>query len=204
MKAYFDALYAHGSDPWRYRQRWYEARKRALMLACLPAARYRSGFEPGCANGELAAALAPRCDRYLATDFHETALAAARERLAGLPQVRVAAACMPADWPAAEPGEGGNAGGFDLVVVSEIGYYLGADALAQMARRCLDTLAPDGTVIACHWRRPIEGCALDGDAVHARLREALGLPVRVCHVEDDFRLEVWTRQPPVAVQEGLA
>lgn len=204
MKAYFDALYAHGSDPWRYRQRWYEARKRALMLACLPAARYRSGFEPGCANGELAAALATRCDRYLATDFHKTALAAARERLAGLPQVRVAAACMPADWPAAEPGEGGKAGGFDLVVVSEIGYYLGADGLAQMARRCLDTLAPDGTVIACHWRRPIEGCALDGDAVHARLREALGLPVRVAHVEDDFRLEVWTRQPPVAVQEGLA
>lgn len=202
MKAYFDALYANGSDPWHYRQRWYEARKRALMLACLPAARYRSGFEPGCANGELAAAIATRCDRYLATDFHETALAAARERLAGLPQVRVAAACMPRDWPAAD--RDGAPGRFDLVVLGEIGYYLDPDELAQMARRCLATLAPDGTVIACHWRRPIDGCALDGDAVHARLRGALGLPVRVCHVEDDFRLEVWTQQPPVAVQEGLA
>lgn len=34
--AHFSALYRGGDDPWQVRQRWYEQRKRALMLACLP------------------------------------------------------------------------------------------------------------------------------------------------------------------------
>ncbi|MEF7615755.1 methyltransferase [Aquincola sp. MAHUQ-54] len=200
MKAYFDSLYARGSDPWDYRRRWYEARKRALMLACLPRQRYRAGFEPGCANGELAAALAARCDSYLAADFHPVALAAARERLAGQPHVRVAEARMPDEWPAAAA----DGGRFDLVVLSEFGYYLDGDALAAMAWRCRETLEAGGTVIGCHWRRPIDGCVLDGDGVHRILARALALPVLACHREDDFRLDVWSSQPAVAQEEGLA
>jgi SAM-dependent methyltransferase len=197
MTADFDALYAQGDDPWGYRQRWYEARKRALTLASLPRQRYRAGFEPGCANGELAAVLATRCDSYLAADLHATAVQAARERLAALPYVRVAQARMPRDWPA--PGEG-----FDLVVLSEFGYYLSPDELAQLARCCARTLDEGGTVVGCHWRRPIEGCRLDGDGVHRVLRDTLALPVLACHVEADFRLEVWSRQPAVSIEEGFA
>ena len=66
--AYFDAMFAKSNDPWKFRSRWYERRKRALTLACLPSARYAHGFEPGCANGELSACLATRCDRLLVSD----------------------------------------------------------------------------------------------------------------------------------------
>ena len=34
-RAYFDQIYQQ-PDPFQYRSRWYEARKRALTLACLP------------------------------------------------------------------------------------------------------------------------------------------------------------------------
>ena len=43
---YFDAIYAH-DDPFGYRERWYEARKRALLLASLPAQRFGRVWEIG-------------------------------------------------------------------------------------------------------------------------------------------------------------
>lgn len=52
---YFDGLVAGNDDPWAFRQRWYEQRKRAITLAALPRPHYRAIFEPGCANGELSA-----------------------------------------------------------------------------------------------------------------------------------------------------
>ena len=67
-RGHFDGLFAASEDPWHFKQRWYEQRKRAMTLACLPRARYASGYEPGCANGELSAALAGRCDRLLISD----------------------------------------------------------------------------------------------------------------------------------------
>ena len=61
----FERVYAASDDPWGFRTSWYEARKRSILLACLPRQRYRSGYEPGCSNGELAAVLALRCERLL-------------------------------------------------------------------------------------------------------------------------------------------
>ena len=37
---YFDRLFADNDDPWAFRQRWYERRKRALTLALLTRPRY--------------------------------------------------------------------------------------------------------------------------------------------------------------------
>ena len=57
---YFEQLFEHDEDPWAFRTRWYEQRKRDLTLACLPRQYYTRIFEPACANGELSAALAER------------------------------------------------------------------------------------------------------------------------------------------------
>ena len=48
--ACFDAMFAKSDDPWKFRSRWYERRKRALTLACLPFGRYVYGFQK---NGHL-------------------------------------------------------------------------------------------------------------------------------------------------------
>lgn len=123
---YFAALYDGSSDPWGFDHRWYEERKRALTLAALPELRYRTAFEPGCSTGMLTRSLADRCDSLLATDVSEVALAVAAERLADLPHVRLARSALPAGWPEGE---------FDLVVVSEVLYYLGRQDLASVAAR---------------------------------------------------------------------
>lgn len=191
----FERLFRESDDPWRFKTRWYEARKRAITLACLPERRYVSGYEPGCANGELSADLATRCDRLLVSDLSERAVELARTRLAGCPHVRVVQAELPDGWPNES---------FDLIVISELGYFLDAqrvDALANYARA---SLMPGGTVLACHWRRPIQGGELDGDAVHDRLARRLGLKVISEVREADFVLHVWSDDArSVAEREGF-
>lgn len=179
---YFDGLFAASDDPWAFKSRWYEVRKRAFTLACLPAARYASAYEPGCANGELSAALADRCDALLVSDGSHAATTLARKRLIELRHVTVTQAWLPEEWPSA---------GFDLVVLSELGYYLDRRSLVSLACKARESLRPGGTVVACHWRAQIEGCELDGDLVHELLDATLGLPSHGQWLESDFRIDVW-------------
>ena len=192
---YFDALFEGGDDPWGFKTRWYEQRKRALTLAALTRPRYASAYEPGCANGELSAALADRCDQLLVSDGNTRALALARVRLAALPHVHVLQAWLPDEWP---PGR------FDLVVISEVGYYLDATALLNLVDRARQSLDEHGTVLACHWKAPIDGCSLTGSQVHEQLSQQLGLH-RVLRVDDpDFLLDVWCGDATSTAQaEGL-
>ena len=109
--AYFEQLYQDDADPWRVRQRWYEARKRALLLACLPQQRYRNAYEPGCGNGELTLELARRCERLLAADFSAEALLLARQKLAEARQednVTLERHRLPQDWPPCRPSRRAN------------------------------------------------------------------------------------------------
>lgn len=194
--SYFDALYADCDDPWGFRNRWYERRKRLLTLAMLPRERYHHAFEPGCANGELSAQLAMRCDRLLATDLNETAVRLARERLADQPHVRVERRSVPQEWPADQ---------FDLIVLSELAYYLDDADLGRLTECITRALSVDGTLLACHWRREFDEAAQTAARVHALLDTECGL-TRLARYEDaDVLLDVWTRDSrSVAQHEGLA
>ncbi len=195
---YFDVFYRDSADPWGFRTRWYEQRKYACALAALPRARYRRGFEPGCSIGVFTAALAARCDRLLATDVAETPLRAARDRLAHLPHVVLERGGVLEGWPP---------GNFDLIVISELGYYFDPVDLRRLWAVTTAALEPGGTLLAVHWRHPVTDYPQTGDAVHAALAAQPGLGRLVEHVEDDFRLEVYLRTPPtvssVAAQTGL-
>jgi SAM-dependent methyltransferase len=195
--AYLNSLYAQHGDPWHLREGWYERRKLQLLLACLPRERYAAAFEPGCSVGEVTARLAERCDRVLAADFHADAVAAARQRAAGAPNVEVRQLLLPGQWP---PGAR-----FDLIVLSEIGYFLSAGAWAELCAHAGDSLTDSATVLACHWRRDFAERTLPTAALHAQLGEALGLPPHTSVTDADFVIDVWTTSPgSVAETEGLA
>ena len=192
---YFDGLFAGNDDPWAFRQRWYEQRKRAITLAALPRAHYRAIFEPGCANGELSFELASRCDRLLCCDTAATAATLARTRLGPFEHAEVRHARLPGDWPDEK---------FDLIVLSEIGYYLDAEDMKRLIQRAEQSLTADGQLLACHWRPSIDGCPLNARQVHDLLHEHLPLARLVLHQEADFLLELWSREPrSVATLEGL-
>jgi protein-L-isoaspartate O-methyltransferase len=190
--AYFEAMYAESSDPWGFTSRWYERRKYALTLAALPRERYRRGFEPGCSIGVLSALLATRCDSLLATDVAPAAVELATERLAAYDGVAVAELAVPQDWPE---------GSFDLIVLSEIGYYLSADDLELMLDRAVASLEPGGTLAAVHWRHPVADYPLRGDDVHDVLATSPELHRLVRHEEADLILEVFEAEPAISVAE---
>ena len=178
----FDALHRSAEDPWRYQDSWYEQRKRSLTLAALPEQKYDAGLEAGCSIGTLSAELAERCGRFLAVDASGTAVARAAERLARYPGAEARQLTLPEQWPA---------GSFDLVVVSEVGYYLAAAELEELFTRIAASLAPGGTLLLCHWRHPVSGWELDGDAVHAMARSQLRWPSASMYRERDFVLETF-------------
>lgn len=193
---YFDKLFKGSEDPWSFRERWYEQRKRNLTLAALPRNHYGSIFEPGCANGELSARLAERCTHLLCSDTSTIALELARNRLAHRSNVRLLQTRLPEQWPE---------GSFDLIVLSELCYYLDKDDLDQLIERARASLNQGGNLLACHWRWPIDECPQTGDQVHERIHQALGLPRLLRHEDADMVLEVWgTQSTSVAQREGLA
>ena len=195
---YFDRLYEAKPDPWNISQGWYEERKRNLVMAALPRRRYELGAEPGCGNGELTRLLARRCDRMTVWDAAATAVAATRVALSDQRHVDVHQARVPEDWPAAQA---------DLVIVSELGYYLGHTDLDRLITRACAGLRAGGTLVAVHWRRPAPDYPLGGDDVHAHFfgRSTLG---RIGgYADDDFRIDVFASTPPpvrsVAQQGGI-
>jgi SAM-dependent methyltransferase len=193
---YFTRQYAGSPDPWGFRTRWYEQRKRDVTLACLPRPSYRSGFEPGCSIGVLSAALAGRCERLLVADVEGSALATCRSELAGLDHVEVDQMRVPGEWPVGE---------FDLIVVSELAYYLDSGALDLLLERAVGSLEDGGTLLACHWRRPVADHPLSGDVVQQRVLARAELAPLVSHVEPDFRLDVLSKGAAAspAQAEGL-
>lgn len=177
---YFEHLYAESADPWQLAEREYELRKYGLTVASLPRRHYRRVFEPGCSIGVLTEFLASRCDELLATDPVASPLRRAR---AAVPDAHVTfqEGRVPDDWPDGE---------FDLIVLSELLYYLSAADRVEVAERAVGSLAPDGHLVLVHWRWPFEAATCTGDEAHADVRAHAHVTRVVEHVEDDFRLEV--------------
>jgi SAM-dependent methyltransferase len=205
LDQHFENLYRGDDDPWQVRERWYEQRKRALVLASLPRRRYRNGYEAGCGNGEMTVALARRCDHLLAADASSEALRAAHLRLqeeesGGLTtrRIELAQQRLPVDWPRREQP-------FDLIVVSELAYYLSSADLGLLVAHCVGSLAPQGTLVLCHWRPDFADRLISTDEVHGAFAAAPALHRLARHEEDDFILDVFSdRALSVARQEDAS
>lgn len=183
--AYFDEMWGTGPDPWDHGGRFYEHRKYALTAAALGSPRYGAIFEPGCATGILTALLAPRADRYVASDRHPRAVQVTTERVAHHRHVDVGLGIIPADWPD---------GVFDVVVLSEVLYYLDPAGVRATLDHAADSAAPDGELVAVHFRELVPEHALPGDDVHAIIEAHTGWSREVRHLESSFVLEVYRRR----------
>lgn len=183
---YFDAVYAETDDPWRS-DRWYERRKRDLLLAALPQRRYRRAVEPGCGTGALTRLLAARSDEVLAVERSAAAALRARVATRDLRNVRVDVGVVPQDWPPGPPA--------DLVVLSEVGYYTDEAGWTALLDTAVAHLAPGGTLAAVHWRHPAPDHVLTGDRTHDVLCARPDLARLSAVVEADVRIDVLLHAP---------
>ncbi|MGB7146502.1 SAM-dependent methyltransferase [Mycobacterium sp.] len=186
-------MYSQSGDPWELGTRWYEQRKYAITLAMLPKDRYAHAFEPGCSVGVLTALLTQRCGRVTATDVAAAALANAERRLHGSgrrDQVTLLRQSVDEPWPP-DP--------FDLLVLSEIGYYLPPDALRGILDRQCPRLAVGASVIAAHWRHPVDDYLMSGDQVNEVVAATTGLHLIGSYRDADVAIDVFDNADDASV-----
>jgi SAM-dependent methyltransferase len=189
--AFFEAKYrtAPGHDPWRFADDADEQRRYRTLDELLGTRRFRAALEPGCSIGVFTRRLAERSGEVDAIDVASTAVAEASRRNADLPTVHHEVGRFP-EWALARKRR------YDLVCLVEIGYYVDADRLRDIAQATvLDLLAPGGTILLSHWTGHSDDHVISGDEVHRVVGEVLGCtglaradgPVRRPH----FVAEVW-------------
>ena len=139
---YFKGMYATDPDPWRFASSPYERDKYAATLAALPRPHYASALDIGCSIGVFTHQLCPRCDALIGLDVVPSVLEEARARCADCPNARFLLAAVPGDWPD---------GRFDLIVISEVAYYLDRADLARLVTRVEGALLPQADIVLVHW-----------------------------------------------------
>lgn len=182
---YFADMYAGDTDPWGFDTLFYEQRKFDLTCAALPRPRYRRGVEPGCSNGALTERLAGRCTALIAFDILGEVVERARERLRPVPHVEVRQEAFPEYWPA---------GTGDLVVWSEVAYYLTAAGLRTAKDGLAQWLEPGGTLVAVHYTAATN-YPQRGDQIGPWLDDLAFLRRLTIHHDPLFNLGVWERRP---------
>jgi SAM-dependent methyltransferase len=118
-------------------------------------------------------------------DFSPTAVRLARKRLASLDNVQALIGRIPEDLPS---------GRFDLVVASEVLYYLTKAELDATVEWIGSALRRGGRLVCVHWRRPGPERPLSAEAVHATVDEASTLIWMKSDSTDDYLLDILERR----------
>lgn len=182
-KSYFDQLYKANNDPWNFSGSDYERLKYERTLAAVSGKRYRNTLEIGCSIGVFTELLAPFCDLLTAMDISEIPLESARKRLRDQEHVKFVRASVPAGFPA---------GDYDLIILSEVGYYLTENELLATKELTMRHLQNDGLCCLVHWRPKIKECDLTGDQVHALFADERWTPLHH-EVNEQYRIDVLQR-----------
>jgi predicted TPR repeat methyltransferase len=174
--AHFGRLYDASADPWRFRESTYERAKYRQTIAALEGRSFSSAFEVGCSIGVLTRMLAPRCAALLAVDIVEQPLTAARAACADQPWVRFARMQVPGEWPDET---------FDLIVLSEVLYFLSPADIAAVADRIAGSLVQSGVVLLVNWRGSSDDPCTGEEAARVFIRRTRGWLEPRAHLNDD-------------------
>ena len=125
--------------------------------------------------------LAEHCDTLISIDISEKALEVAKKRLANESKVAFRVAAIPEGFPD---------GMFDLIIMSEVGYYLSLKDLQKTITLIEQQLNLGGTLIIVHWTHYVKDYPLAGDEVHECFAES-----KLTHLygdrTKDYRLDVY-------------
>ncbi len=183
---YFEAVYAAKDDPWDFTTSQYEAKKYDSTIESLPRENYANAFEIGCSIGVLTEKLAEKCSKILAIDVSQKALAQARERCQNLPQIKFQKMSVPQEFPNEK---------FDLILVSEVGYYLALADWQTAMEKLFAHLSEKGEIALVHWLPPVHDYPQTGDEVHDSFAEFAREKMRNLHSErkKNYRVDVWEK-----------
>ena len=179
--AEFEARYRADPDPWGYTSSRYEREKYAATLEACGPGPFAGALELGASIGVFSAQLASRCQSLVTIDGAPTAVAAARRRLAAARNVELVLGSIPGDIPPRS---------YDLVVASELLYYLSAFDLDRTLSTLKTRLLPGGRLVAVHWRPAGAERPFTAAEVHAILKREPWLALLESRPTGDYLLDV--------------
>ncbi len=183
---FFQQLYQKNPDPWQFATSEYEAKKYAATLNALPRNLYQSGFEIGGSIGILTEKLARRCQSLLSVDVSDIAQAQAIDRCQHLHNIKFELMSVPKSFPTES---------FDLIVLSEVGYYWSWEDLHKAQDLIVDRLQSQGHLLLVHWTADRGILSLTGDEVHNDFLRLVPDKLKRIKsvVEDKYRLELFEK-----------
>jgi SAM-dependent methyltransferase len=177
----FEQKFRDNIDPWDYTHSAFERFKRDVLLRACGRRVFGRVLELGCAIGETSRELAHFSLRLLAVDSSSTAIKEARRRFSGNPRIEFRRATLPGEMPR---------GPFDLIVVSELVYYLPAHALYPLLSRIRSALARNGRLVVLDHIRPFADAAQYPALAHGRVRAELQKSMALVFHERRSRFDV--------------
>jgi 2-polyprenyl-3-methyl-5-hydroxy-6-metoxy-1,4-benzoquinol methylase len=142
---FFNNLYARNPDPWAFETSKYEHAKYGATLAAVSGRRFRSAIEVGCSIGVLTEKLGSRCHRLLAVDLAASALEQARRRCSSAHHIEFRQCAVPGEWPE---------GRFDLILLSEVLYFLTPSKIRRTAQLAASSLMRGGVIVLVNYLGP--------------------------------------------------
>ena len=140
---HFEKLYQKKPDPWNYENYEFEKEKYQKTLEAIPR-EVQTIWEIGCSEGIFTQLLLKKGKEVVGVDISETALSRARERLKDYGD-KIQFQKLDITW------EDIN-GTFDLILASEILYYLGGkNVLLPLEEKFYRHLRAGGYLLLCHF-----------------------------------------------------
>lgn len=137
----FETLFATQPDPWKYTSE-YEQTKYEQTLSLIPQSKVNNVLELACAEGHFTVQLAAKVKRLLATDISQIALERTAERCNQFKHIDFKRLDLVAD---------DIPGTFELVICSEVLYYVGSKTdLKNVALKMMNAVEPGGYILMAH------------------------------------------------------
>jgi cyclopropane fatty-acyl-phospholipid synthase-like methyltransferase len=179
---HFERLYRVDPDPWSFATSAYERQKYDATLDVLGTRRFIQALEVGCSIGVLTTRLAGCCEQLLALDFAPSAVAAARARCAPHPGVMIEQKQVPRQWPR---------GWFDLILFSEVLYFLDESDLKEVCARTMRSMVLGGWVLLVNYTGVTDDPVSGDRAAELFIKETASfLQPRLHRRESQYRLDL--------------
>lgn len=146
----FEEKFQQNPDPWDYERSPFEAFKRNVLLAACGDGVYGRGLELGCANGVTTQRLSRICLQLDALDASPSAISNAASRDYTSRQPHFFKVTLPCKFPRNR---------YDLIVISEVAYYLQRQDLLLVCQAVVNALAPGGRLVLLHHLTPFADAA---------------------------------------------
>lgn len=122
----FNRFYWLDKDPFGAKDSKYEISKQNRLLELIARQEYRLSLDVGCGNGLLSRRIAAHCEHIIGIDFSSRAVQLAQQNCTGVPNMTLDVADI-RNYESSQR--------FDLIICSEVLYYLQGQALAAVVEK---------------------------------------------------------------------